>query len=57
MKKVFRSFGEMLNKIAFPVDENDRWFEQAHGHIEELEEALLRLQSSVDNLVGFGGLL
>jgi len=52
MKKVFKSFGEILSKIAFPVDENnDRWFEQAHGHIEELEEALQRLQSSVDTLV------
>lgn len=33
------------------MDENDRWFEQAHGHIEELEEALVRLQASVDSLV------
>lgn len=51
MKKVFKSFGEMLNKIAFPMDENDRWFEQAHSNVEELEEALQRLQSSVDHLV------
>lgn len=51
MKKVFKSFGEILSKIAFPMDETDRWFEQAHGHIEELEEALQRLQSSVDSLV------
>lgn len=53
IKKAFKSFGEILNKIAFPMDENDRWFEQAHGHIEELEDALQRLQGSVESLVAY----
>ena len=43
----------MLTKIAFPMDENDRWFEQAHGYVEELEEMLTRLQTSVDSLVSY----
>ncbi|KAI6183211.1 Sorting nexin-2 [Aphelenchoides bicaudatus] len=47
MKKVFKSFGEIINKNT------DRWFEQAHGHIEELEDVLQRLQSSVDALVSY----
>jgi hypothetical protein len=51
MKKVFKSFGDILSKITLPLDETDRWFEQAHSHIDELEEALQRLQSSVDSLV------
>ncbi|KAI6224546.1 Sorting nexin-2 [Aphelenchoides fujianensis] len=52
VKKMFKSFSEMLSKIAFPMDENDRWFEHVHGHIEELEEMLTRLQTSGDGLTG-----
>ncbi|KAI6195476.1 Sorting nexin-2 [Aphelenchoides besseyi] len=52
VKKMFKSFSEMLSKIAFPMDENDRWFEHVHGHVEELEDMLTRLQSSVDGLTG-----
>ncbi|KAI6238425.1 Sorting nexin-2 [Aphelenchoides fujianensis] len=52
VKKMFKSFSEMLSKIAFPMDENDRWFEHVHGHIEELEEMLTRLQASGDGLTG-----
>lgn len=35
------------------MDENDRWFEQMHGHIEELDEMLIRLHSIVDQLTSY----
>uniref|UniRef100_A0A914MTE6 PX domain-containing protein n=1 Tax=Meloidogyne incognita TaxID=6306 RepID=A0A914MTE6_MELIC len=51
--KMFKSVGDAFTKIAFPMDENDRWFEQAHSQVEELEELLTRLQTHIDNLVGY----
>uniref|UniRef100_A0A915NM57 PX domain-containing protein n=1 Tax=Meloidogyne floridensis TaxID=298350 RepID=A0A915NM57_9BILA len=50
---MFKSVGDAFTKIAFPMDENDRWFEQAHSQVEELEELLTRLQTHIDNLVGY----
>nr|CAD2187686.1 unnamed protein product [Meloidogyne enterolobii] len=51
--KIFKSVGDAFTRIAFPMDENDRWFEQAHSQVEELEELLTRLQTHIDNLVGY----
>uniref|UniRef100_A0A183CDP8 PX domain-containing protein n=1 Tax=Globodera pallida TaxID=36090 RepID=A0A183CDP8_GLOPA len=51
VKKMFKSVGDVFSKIAFPMDENDRWFEQVHSQVEELEEMLTRLQTHVDSLV------
>lgn len=53
MKKMFQSFGDVFNKLAFPMDENDRWFEQANSQVEELDDMLIRLQNSVENLVSY----
>ncbi|CAD5210927.1 unnamed protein product [Bursaphelenchus xylophilus] len=53
MQKIFKSFGDALNKIAYPMDENDRWFEQMHGNVEELDDMLVRLHSIVDQLGSF----
>ncbi|CAD5207016.1 unnamed protein product [Bursaphelenchus okinawaensis] len=50
MQKIFKSVGDALNKIAYPMDENDRWFEQMHGNVEELDDMLVRLYSIVDQL-------
>jgi hypothetical protein len=50
---MFKSVGDVFTKIAFPMDENDRWFEQVHSQVEELEEMLNRLQTHIDNLVGY----
>uniref|UniRef100_A0A915NID7 PX domain-containing protein n=1 Tax=Meloidogyne floridensis TaxID=298350 RepID=A0A915NID7_9BILA len=47
----FFGIGDAFTRIAFPMDENDRWFEQAHSQVEELEELLTRLQTHMDNLV------
>jgi len=33
------------------MDENDRWFEQANGHVEEMDEMLVRLNNTIDQLV------
>ncbi|KAL3125004.1 hypothetical protein niasHT_009303 [Heterodera trifolii] len=51
MRKMFKSVGDVFSKIAFPMDENDRWFEQVHSQVDELEEMLTRLQTHVDSLV------
>lgn len=31
MIKMFKSFGDAFSKLAFPMDENDRWFEEANS--------------------------
>ncbi|KAF7639775.1 PX domain-containing protein [Meloidogyne graminicola] len=51
--KMFKSVGDAFTKIAFPMDENDRWFEQVHSQVEELEELMTRLQTHIDNLVSY----
>src|SRR5205807_1405114 len=53
VKKMFKSFGDVLSKIAFPMDENDRWFEQANSHVEELDDMLIKLNASIENLIGY----
>jgi len=40
ISKMFRSLGDSFSKLAFPMDENDRWFEQANGHVEEMDEVV-----------------
>lgn len=35
------------------MDESDRWYEQMHGHIEELDDMLIKLHSIVDQLVSY----
>ncbi|KAE9551804.1 hypothetical protein FO519_004975 [Halicephalobus sp. NKZ332] len=51
VKKMFKSFGDVFSKIAFPMDENDRWFEQVHSQVDELDELWTRLMNSIDSLV------
>jgi sorting nexin-1/2 len=51
MKKMFKSFGDVFSKIAFPMDENDRWFEQVHSQVDELDELMGRLLAGIDQLV------
>lgn len=33
MMKMFKSFGDVFSKLAFPMDENDRWFEAANSQV------------------------
>lgn len=33
MMKIFKSFGDAFNKLAFPMDENDRWFEESNSQV------------------------
>ena len=51
VKKMLKSFGDVFSKIAFPMDENDRWFEQVHSQVDELDELWSRLMNSIDSLV------
>ncbi|KJH40801.1 Vps5 like protein [Dictyocaulus viviparus] len=42
-KRVFKSVGDVLSKMAFHMEEGDRWFEQTQSHVEELDEHLRKL--------------
>lgn len=48
---MFKSVGEVFSKLAFPMEENDNWFMQANIEVDDIDEMLLYLQISVDNLV------
>lgn len=43
---------QVFNKMAFHMEEGDRWFEQALSHIDELDEALRRLLSLAEKMAG-----
>ncbi|EPB66235.1 PX domain protein [Ancylostoma ceylanicum] len=43
VKRMFKSVGEVFSKMAFHMEEGDRWFEQTQSHVEELDESLRKL--------------
>ncbi|ETN85551.1 PX domain protein [Necator americanus] len=43
MKRMIKSVGEVFSKMAFHMEEGDRWFEQTQSHVEELDESLRKL--------------
>lgn len=43
VKRIFKSVGEVFSKMAFHMEEGDRWFEQTQSHVDELDESLRRL--------------
>ncbi|CAI5454649.1 unnamed protein product [Caenorhabditis angaria] len=50
VKKMFKSFGEVFSKMAFHMEEGDRWFEQVQSQIDELDEALRKLHTISETL-------
>ncbi|CAJ0930327.1 unnamed protein product, partial [Mesorhabditis belari] len=50
VKRLMKSVGEAFSKMAFHMEEGDRWFEQTQSHVEELEECLRKLLTLADTL-------
>lgn len=40
VKRMFSKFTDVFNKMAFHMEEGDRWFEQALSQVEELDDSL-----------------
>uniref|UniRef100_A0A914WPB1 PX domain-containing protein n=1 Tax=Plectus sambesii TaxID=2011161 RepID=A0A914WPB1_9BILA len=51
--RMFRSVGDVFTKIAYHMDENDRWFEEKQNEVDDLDDSLKKLQASVESLVMF----
>ncbi|CAL2052760.1 hypothetical protein CAEBREN_13013 [Caenorhabditis brenneri] len=51
VKKIFKNFQDVFSKMAFHMEEGDRWFEQVQSQIDELDEALRKLYSVTEALV------
>lgn len=50
VKKIFKNFQVVFSKMAFHMEEGDRWFEQIQSQIDELDEALRKLYSVTESL-------
>ncbi|CAB3399658.1 unnamed protein product [Caenorhabditis bovis] len=51
VKKMIKSFGDVFSKMAFHMEEGDRWFEQIQSQVDELDEALRRLHHIAESMV------
>lgn len=51
VKKIFKNFQVVFSKMAFHMEEGDRWFEQVQSQIDELDEALRKLYAVTETLV------
>ncbi|CAP24541.1 Protein CBR-SNX-1 [Caenorhabditis briggsae] len=51
VKKIFKNFQVVFSKMAFHMEEGDRWFEQVQSQIDELDEALRKLYTVTESLV------
>ncbi|CAI2355552.1 unnamed protein product [Caenorhabditis sp. 36 PRJEB53466] len=51
VKKIFKNFQVVFSKMAFHMEEGDRWFEQVQSQIDELDEALRKLYVVTESLV------
>uniref|UniRef100_A0A158R3R3 PX domain-containing protein n=1 Tax=Syphacia muris TaxID=451379 RepID=A0A158R3R3_9BILA len=48
VKRMFKNFGEVFSKMAYHMDENDRWFENAQQQMEDMEQTLTKLLRAVE---------
>lgn len=48
VKRMFKNFGEVFSKMAYHMDENDRWFETAQQQMEDMEQTLTKLLRAVE---------
>ncbi|XP_067139466.1 sorting nexin-2-like isoform X2 [Centruroides vittatus] len=49
--RLFNRVGDTVNKMTFKMDESDPWFEEKQHQIENLDQQLRKLHSSVEALV------
>ncbi|CAD6189103.1 unnamed protein product [Caenorhabditis auriculariae] len=50
MKRMIKSFGDVFTRMAFHMEEGDRWFEQAQSQVEELDESLRKFHQFSESL-------
>ncbi|XP_061172213.1 sorting nexin-2-like isoform X1 [Saccostrea echinata] len=48
--RLFHKVGDVVEKIAFRMDESDEWFEEKQNQVESLENHLRKLHSSMESL-------
>ncbi|XP_055941460.1 sorting nexin-2-like isoform X3 [Argiope bruennichi] len=49
--RLFNRVGDSVNKMTFKMDESDPWFEEKQHQIENLDQQLRKLHTSVESLV------
>lgn len=52
VKRMFKNFGEVFSKMAYHMDENDRWFESSQQQMEDMEQTLNKLLRAVEMVGG-----
>ncbi|OZC08907.1 hypothetical protein X798_03994 [Onchocerca flexuosa] len=53
VKRMFKTVGDVFSKMAFHMDENDRWFEAAQQQMEDMEQNLNKLLRAVESLSSY----
>ncbi|VDN06447.1 unnamed protein product [Thelazia callipaeda] len=53
VKRMFKTVGDVLSRMAFHMDENDRWFETAQQQMEDMEQSLNKLLRVVESLISY----
>ncbi|EJD75657.1 PX domain-containing protein, variant [Loa loa] len=53
VKRMFKTVGDVFSKMAFHMDENDRWFEAAQQQMEDMEQNLGKLLRAVESLSSY----
>lgn len=53
VKRMFKSVGDVFSKMAYHMDENDRWFETAQQQMDDMEQMLSKLLRAVESLGGY----
>uniref|UniRef100_A0A0M3JYQ5 PX domain-containing protein n=1 Tax=Anisakis simplex TaxID=6269 RepID=A0A0M3JYQ5_ANISI len=50
VKRMFKSVGDVFSKMAYHMDENDRWFESAQAQMDDMEQMLNKLLRAVETI-------
>ena len=53
MMRLFHKVGDAVEKISFKMDESDEWFDEKHQQVENLDQQLRKLHSSMESLVHY----
>uniref|UniRef100_A0A1I8EK38 PX domain-containing protein n=1 Tax=Wuchereria bancrofti TaxID=6293 RepID=A0A1I8EK38_WUCBA len=53
VKRIFKTVSDVFSKMAFHMDENDRWFEAAQQQMEDMEQNLSKLLRAVESLSSY----
>lgn len=53
VKRMFKSVGDAFSKMAYHMDENDRWFESAQQQMEDVEQMLYKFLRAIESIGGY----